>query len=697
MQILGRSSGGLTALATGLSLAIAKYKPSPQVSTNATSSSSGSSYKVHTSSTLDPAVWGVPAPLVLSNSSSSSKGNTFKTTSTVGPGSCPLNTTSYVSTYGALPDPTYAKFNSVKANIMRYREQMSVNLGGWFLQEGWMETSFMDCAIYAGTSEFSIVSGFGTSADGLKSAQNYMEKHWDTWVTEDDFAYLASRGVNTVRIPIGYWSVGSYYCANSSFSPYAAVYENSWKYVGRAINWAAKYDIGVLLDLHGAYGSQNGLDHSGHVGAVDFFTAANEALTTSLLTWLAWELADVTNIIGIELLNEPSQEDGLWTWYNNTATAMRKASSYAKSLPLYIQDAYNLNAGVALVASRNDFTVVDDHSYFVFSSADKALSVNAHIANIEGSYTKTLSAARTKARGNLVIGEWSCSLDSGSLTGVSDVTTATSDFCRAQLAAYTNTTAGMHFWSYTMENCDSNAGWCFESAVGEYLPKYFNVWGLSGLVTNSKLLLNSAAAIKTGNKIKAAIAALKVPGTSDSAASTAPTALVKTMTLSTRDVVSSDEVSSYGMAPLLAAEDDAEDHETVEEMRLSLRDYLDDEDNEDLYVEPVVHRRGLGSVSGHAAHQAQAERRALTAAALARQVGYSDGYLTATYFASAFSTTTPVSKLGFQTQYIVDSWAKRMANSPTKYLAANYGLYSANFKLGQAAAEAAILKIINAA
>lgn len=693
MQILGRSSSGLTALASGLSLAIAKYKPVPVLESNSTSTSAANSYKVSTSA-LDPSLWGVPAQLVVSDES---KANSFKAASTVGPGSCPLNTTTYTSTYGALPDPTYAKFNSVKATIMRYREQMAVNLGGWFLQEGWMEREFMSCAIYAGSSEYSIVSGFGTSSDGLKSAQNHMEKHWDTWVTKDDFAYLASRGVNTVRIPIGYWSVGSYYAQNSSFADYADVYENSWKYVARAINWAAEYDIGVLLDLHGAYGSQSGLDHSGKVGEIGFFTDANMARTTSLLTWLAWELADVTNIIGIELLNEPAQKDGLWTWYNTTATAMRQVSSYAKSLPLYIQDAYNLNAGVALVASRSDFTVVDDHSYFVFSSADKALSVNAHIANIEGSYTSVLAAASAKARGNLIIGEWSCALDSGSLTDSTDVTSDTSEYCRAQLDAYFKTTAGSHFWSYTMENCDSNAGWCFEGAVGKYLPKYFNVWGLSGLVTNTKLLLNSAAAIKVGNKIKASISALKVPGTSDSAASTAPSSLIKTMKLSSRDLESSSEVSAYGMAPLLAAEDDAEDHEVVEEKRLALRDYLDDEDEEDQDSAPAVHHRGIGSLSGHAAHQAQAERRALSAKALARQVGYSDGYLTATYFASAFSTTTPASKLGFQTQYIVDSWAKRMATAPTKYLATNFGHYRTNFKAGQAAAEAAILKIINAA
>lgn len=85
-----------------------------------------------------------------------------------------------------------------------------------------------------------------------------LEKHWDTWITEDDFDWLQQKGINTVRIPIGYWSLGSDYCQDTPFEEVASVYDRSWPRVLRAISWAAKYDIGVLVDLHGAPGSQNG-------------------------------------------------------------------------------------------------------------------------------------------------------------------------------------------------------------------------------------------------------------------------------------------------------------------------------------------------------------------------------------------------------------------------------------------------------
>ncbi len=32
-----------------------------------------------------------------------------------------------------------------------------------------------------------------------------IKSHRDTWVTEADFSFMASLGVNAVRLPVGYW------------------------------------------------------------------------------------------------------------------------------------------------------------------------------------------------------------------------------------------------------------------------------------------------------------------------------------------------------------------------------------------------------------------------------------------------------------------------------------------------------------
>jgi glucan 1,3-beta-glucosidase len=112
------------------------------------------------------------------------------------------------------------------------------------------------------------------------------------------------------------WSLGPDFCQGSDFEPVASVYTNSWVRVVRAINWAAKYDLGILIDMHGAYGSQNGQSHSGvSTGQAQFFwDPYNRAKTVDALVYLTQQLVDVNNVVGIELLNEPSNDPILADW-----------------------------------------------------------------------------------------------------------------------------------------------------------------------------------------------------------------------------------------------------------------------------------------------------------------------------------------------------------------------------------------------
>lgn len=690
-------SSSLSAVAAGLGLIIANYKPIPQLpkATSGSSFVAVSGHKYQTASANETAdypfsnttEYGVTSTLYLpvddSTTVGSSKtvdnGNSFAA-STVGNGACPLNTTTYVPTT-TLGDPVFDSFDPVKANIMRYRQQIGVNLGGWFVAEAWMESTYMACAqTNGGTSEYALVSGFGTTKNGLASAKNYLEEHWDTWITEDDFKTLASKGVNTVRLPIGYWSVGPYFCANSTFEDYGSVYGNSWKYVARAIRWAAKYDIGVLVDLHGAYGSQNGQDHSGVSGTVGFFTAANMQLTTNLLTWLSWEISDVTNVIGIQLLNEPVWKNSLWPWYNSTMNAMRQSSKYAQTIPLYFHDAFDLSTGAQFTAARNDFIVQDNHAYFVYTAADTAESAQGHTSDISGSYLTNLQKQSAIGRRNLVIGEWSCALAPSSLASSTDKDADQKAYCLAQQNTYANASSGYFFWSYKLEGCSSNPGWCFTSALGKFLPSYLNVWGLSGYDANRKILLQRSSSTGTLSKIVAKIANLNVPGYSSSVASLGA---LKSIAASSFKVSTNEAAVEGGMAPLLAsASADARRDLAVE----SFNSHLERE------------MASSGSLSARAYHHTLNRKRQTTSQiSTAQTVGYSDGYLTSTYFAAAFNSTTPVSRLGFNQQYILDSWAARTLSSSSNYPASALGHYQTWFLNGVADAEKSILATINAA
>lgn len=172
-----------------------------------------------------------------------------------------------------------------------------------------MTPSLFTCAAGKQLSEIDIASGWGSTTN----ARAVLERHWDTFVNQSDFEYLSSIGINTVRLPIGYWSLGPLYCENTAFAAVADVYENAWTRVVSAINMAGEAGIGVLVDLHGAPGSQNGQPHSGISDGITglFDNPTNINQTIAVLTYLTQQLATVTNVVGIELLNEPQDNPGL--------------------------------------------------------------------------------------------------------------------------------------------------------------------------------------------------------------------------------------------------------------------------------------------------------------------------------------------------------------------------------------------------
>lgn len=77
---------------------------------------------------------------------------------------------------------------------------------------------------------------FGQSL-GPVEGEARLEKHWSSWITEDDFAEIASKGLNFVRIPIGYWAV-----MPVDGDPYI---QGAYQWLERATNWAQSANLKV--------------------------------------------------------------------------------------------------------------------------------------------------------------------------------------------------------------------------------------------------------------------------------------------------------------------------------------------------------------------------------------------------------------------------------------------------------------------
>jgi len=75
-----------------------------------------------------------------------------------------------------------------------------VNLGGWLVLEPWITPSIFEATPGNVVDEYTYGQQYGSDTERLR-------EHWNTWITEDDFAEMSSIGLNMIRLPIGYWSI----------------------------------------------------------------------------------------------------------------------------------------------------------------------------------------------------------------------------------------------------------------------------------------------------------------------------------------------------------------------------------------------------------------------------------------------------------------------------------------------------------
>ena len=162
------------------------------------------------------------------------------------------------------------------------------NLGNWLVLEKWMSPG-----IFEGTgAEDEIWLGRKLPADVLAAK---LKEHRDSYVTEEDFAFIAQHGLNLVRIPVPYFIFGDR-------PPYPGCVD----YLDKAFDWAEKYDLQILIDLHTCPGSQNGYDNGGITGVCKWCKNPVEVeYELTVLERLAKRYGERKGLYGIEVLNEP--------------------------------------------------------------------------------------------------------------------------------------------------------------------------------------------------------------------------------------------------------------------------------------------------------------------------------------------------------------------------------------------------------
>lgn len=183
-----------------------------------------------------------------------------------------------------------------------------VNLGNWLVLEKWMSPQIFD-----GTqANDEIWLNRDLDRDTLEQR---MRRHRDTYVTAEDFAMIAARGIRQVRIPVPYFIFGDR-------APLIGCVE----YLDQAFDWAEQYGIQILVDLHTVPGGQNGYDNGGLTGVCKWHrNPAEVEFVLTVLERLAQRYRDREGLWGIEVLNEPIS----WLVYR-TAPSTGKARDKAE-------------------------------------------------------------------------------------------------------------------------------------------------------------------------------------------------------------------------------------------------------------------------------------------------------------------------------------------------------------------------------
>lgn len=333
-----------------------------------------------------------------------------------------------------------------------------VNLGGWLVLERWIKESMFVGVNGSDETSFCVQLGREESSRRLR-------EHWDTWIVQDDFKWIAAHGFNAVRIPVGHWIFG---CASGY--PYHESYkEDRHPYVDgglerldRAFDWAERYGLMILVDLHCAPGCQNGSHHGGLDGVADWRKKAEYVdYTVLVLERLAERYGKRRALWGIETVNEPGGNVPDWSLVDFNWRAYHAIRKYCppEKGAVVIHDGFRgsrISDVFGGKMSRPEFqnVVLDVHRYQCFGE-EKKLDHAGNICLAEGTIANELRKLESEVLWT-ICGEWSIA------TGGSRSDVERQVFYDTQVKAFSNC-HGSFFWNYKIE--DRNPHWSLRDAV----------------------------------------------------------------------------------------------------------------------------------------------------------------------------------------------------------------------------------------
>ncbi|TRY73119.1 hypothetical protein TCAL_09175 [Tigriopus californicus] len=195
-------------------------------------------------------------------------------------------------------------------NIVR-----GVNLGGWLLLEPWITPHIFEEA-NAKANQTVVDEWTLHSFLPPDYVHEILERHWSTFIQRTDLELLYSVGISHLRIPVGYWMFDVVPGEPFPLTNGEVVLKSKF-FLRRLVEWCKEIGLKIVLDLHGAPGSQNGFDNSGKMGDIGWITPelnltnvnrtlrVHELMIDMVFGWIRDDILSDGTLYGIAILNEP--------------------------------------------------------------------------------------------------------------------------------------------------------------------------------------------------------------------------------------------------------------------------------------------------------------------------------------------------------------------------------------------------------
>jgi len=247
-----------------------------------------------------------------------------------------------------------------------------VNLGGWLVEEPWMMPFQTRPPEGSGLPPFKDHASLMAVLEkrfGAAGAARVQAAFWQAWLNESDFDRIRAAGLNCVRLP---------FLSSQIAEP------DTLKLMDQAVAWAGARGIYVILDMHGAPGSQSDQGHTGVAGRNEFFKdPANVSRAEAVWTQVARRYRDNPTVAGYDLVNEPTGTPGSDTLYVVTDRLYRAVRAEDPTHLVFIEDGYTGVQWMPFPGPCGWTDVVYSTHYYQFtakSAADQAKGSAAYLA-----------------------------------------------------------------------------------------------------------------------------------------------------------------------------------------------------------------------------------------------------------------------------------------------------------------------------